>query len=467
MRSTGLAWAAAALAAAALLGCAPRVEAGCSLSSNATQCSGHGLCADHDKDGVNHCFCVPGFIGPACAQKTCPTHCSEHGYCDAEKQECVCEDEWAGSDCSKSRCPNDCSGHGRCDALEGDKQLRVCYCVPEWKGDDCSHRVCPRGADGVECSGNGVCRDGKCACDAGFTGEACGQRKCVQDCGHGSCVCPADRPCSCKCESPWFGPQCSRRCPLDCSGHGTCSPWGWCNCETRWSGLACEKPHCPEQCNGHGHCNQTDLTCNCSPVYPGEACDKLKCPSLCHYTTKRGECLFDKCHCYPGYTGVSCEDVMPAVTEAVEGRPCGEDCYDTCRTSAECHITEEHVFHFANDAHGSVEMTVPPSEDGASAVDPTVDPVSGARRSSSATRACVLKCLRTCMSKCFRALHALPESERADVEQSMRRSLPLPGGHVISMANVTGDINDLGAVDPELGKAIRDQLATDMREAEA
>ena len=64
----GGAWAAVALAAAVAVCGVTGSSATCSPHSNATQCSGNGLCMDHDADGKFHCFCVPGFIGPDCSQ---------------------------------------------------------------------------------------------------------------------------------------------------------------------------------------------------------------------------------------------------------------------------------------------------------------------------------------------------------------------------------------------------------------
>ncbi|VUC20211.1 unnamed protein product [Clonostachys rosea] len=72
----------------------------------------------------------------------------------------------------------------------------------------------PRNLDGCikhspiteKCSFNGFSSNGTCDCLAGFTGEACDEFKCEDDCsGNGSCVGPD----TCQCEEGWGGLHCS------------------------------------------------------------------------------------------------------------------------------------------------------------------------------------------------------------------------------------------------------------------
>lgn len=94
-------------------------------------------------------------------------------------------------------CPNSCSGNGECD------KYLVCRCRDGYTGYDCSLEVCPAGkAWGVitavnvahgpaECSGRGTCvyTSGSCACQSGFTGNACQYTNCLDSCSnHGKCI---------------------------------------------------------------------------------------------------------------------------------------------------------------------------------------------------------------------------------------------------------------------------------------
>ena len=93
-------------------------------------------------------------------------------------------------------CPNNCSRNGNCNSDS------ICECSSGWTGGDCSVRVCPYGiafsdvavsADTAHqstvCSGRGICHEGECVCDNGFTGIACERTQCKNDCSHnGQCV---------------------------------------------------------------------------------------------------------------------------------------------------------------------------------------------------------------------------------------------------------------------------------------
>lgn len=94
-------------------------------------------------------------------------------------------------------CPNLCSNNGIC-TLHG-----TCECHTGWTKPDCSQKICPFGTAWVdqavgtdkahnlaECSNMGTCdrETGRCRCEPGFTGEACGRESCPDDCGNvGEC----------------------------------------------------------------------------------------------------------------------------------------------------------------------------------------------------------------------------------------------------------------------------------------
>ncbi len=92
--------------------------------------------------------CVPCRVGQRCEVRTdCITL-----HCDQEENICATQG-----------CLNDCSFLGICE--EG-----RCECQPGWTGPDCSEPACLN-----DCSGNGTCYSGDCQCDAGWTGMDCSE----------------------------------------------------------------------------------------------------------------------------------------------------------------------------------------------------------------------------------------------------------------------------------------------------
>ena len=74
--------------------------------------------------------------------------------------------------------PRGCSGHGLCIPATG-----KCQCDPMWDVlPSCSVRGCAS-----NCT-NGACVDGACECNPGFSGAACEEYICLNECsGHGKC----------------------------------------------------------------------------------------------------------------------------------------------------------------------------------------------------------------------------------------------------------------------------------------
>ena len=76
----------------------------------------NGICSQ--TNGTYTCAqCYPGWVGPACADRECPSACHGRGKCD--NGACVCEAGRAGLDCSLFTCPADCSKRGNCDVVTG------------------------------------------------------------------------------------------------------------------------------------------------------------------------------------------------------------------------------------------------------------------------------------------------------------------------------------------------------------
>jgi len=97
----------------------------------------------------------------------CPTACSKQGMCI--EGTCLCNDGYQGSDCS---IVSVCSGNGRLteSLLETGESLKTCMCDHGFAGRDCERQlVCADAA----CSGHGVCENGRCTCNWGFSGHSC------------------------------------------------------------------------------------------------------------------------------------------------------------------------------------------------------------------------------------------------------------------------------------------------------
>jgi len=217
-------------------------------------------------------------------------------------------------------CVADCSGRGVC-------QNGKCLCTDS-TGDHCQFRTCP-----ANCSNNGKCDEttGKCMCLPGYTGEACEQLDCVpKDCnGHGTCVRNETKVPFCRCEKGWIGPKCDvELCPRDCSGRGLCVK-GKCYCNAGFRGDNCEEgPVCEAPgCGPHGKCiaiSDGRVGCACEEGWTGQLCDKPTCTSSMVVTTlpngtyvhvsgtgpkcgAHGVCISNKCICEIGYEGEFCE----------------------------------------------------------------------------------------------------------------------------------------------------------------
>jgi len=62
---------------------------------------------------------------------TCHHSCMNGGQC--VNGACACKDGWGGLRCAEKACPSDCSDHGECDLVAG-----ACTCAVGWAGDNCA-----------------------------------------------------------------------------------------------------------------------------------------------------------------------------------------------------------------------------------------------------------------------------------------------------------------------------------------
>ena len=107
----------------------------------------------------------PNMTDSAGAELTDTAHyymeCSNKGLCDRSAGSCECFEGYEGSACQRAACPNDCSGHGTCEhierlaALAGGNEYRLwdagltmgCACDAGWGGADCREKRCKLGVD--------------------------------------------------------------------------------------------------------------------------------------------------------------------------------------------------------------------------------------------------------------------------------------------------------------------------------
>lgn len=162
------------------------------------------------------------------------------------------------------------------------------YRVLGWRRVPGTTRQCPS----LDCSGNGACNDGVCACNSGYTGANCDRCAAGFE-GYPRCVMSSPDPCT--------GRTCSMR--------GTCTG-GVCRCDPGHVGDDCER-------------------CAVGYVQQGARCVMDPCASIT--CSARGTCSAGRCQCNPGYTGDACErcasgyvrrgeDCVLAPTESCNGR---------------------------------------------------------------------------------------------------------------------------------------------------
>ena len=233
----------------------------------------------------------------------------------------MCDPYYVGAACeTRTKCVSGCSQHGSCDD-DG-----RCKCDAGWSGPECEHKTCVSSVPGAApCLGRGRCINGTCECDTGANGTAACEmgERCMHGCnGHGVCE---RRPGSaevCRCETGWFGSFCQHQaCTVagGCGAHGWCDyASGTCKCDAGWEGEGCELQKCLLGCSGHGTCIQpVGGEAEIRREKVGDIVEAAREFSLAHggggpTGLMGGELAY--CRCNRGWVGVDCSVIDPDQT---------------------------------------------------------------------------------------------------------------------------------------------------------
>jgi hypothetical protein len=382
-------------------------------------CSFHGILLN------NRCYCENGSSGEKCERKKCYPACSIHGACEIKDNvaKCVCDESFSGSTCSESVCPNNCfadKGQGICIDVpakynNNETTIKECYCAPKFTGRNCdaprSKLLRPVAVENPPVITNET--------GSSSSNNTIANKTVLP-------LTPVD-PSSPTPDDPSPTPD-PKKPDLPGSKPGS-------------------KPNdseCPGDdgpCNGNGICDDLTKLCRCNIGWYGADCNVLPCPDNCFndLDEPHGECIADKCRCKPDWEGDNCGTPTPVSLDL----PCSQNCPADCENAAECDQYNLRywtpVFHKESKTTDRVYSWVTPKtghnhqwmlNEARSLGHKVPD---DDQNTLVAARDCYMKCVRSCASKCFYALHQMTDFERDSVAKVQHLDKRLPGitGHQV------------------------------------
>ncbi|CAF1365225.1 unnamed protein product [Adineta steineri] len=300
------------------------------------QCLNNGTCIINAEDKRESCLCSSAFSGDRCQIKIneCSSSpCRHGGQCIDGLGEfmCSCLEGYEGRLCENPIDPcqnNPCENQGTCIRTQYNNNFR-CVCPTNYSGRTCNIHIKDFCASSP-CVLNATCEnlpDGyRCYCPSNDSCDrtkiknlTCSAENTTNQCTYGTC-----KDGKCSCFPGWTGEFCSEdidECRMNpCSDQGTCynTPGSYlCLCSPGSTNKNCQNIQCTESsCLNNGICSQKEngiSFCQCPINFYGHSCELLVVNTRTNQPTL-DRCLINNCsskrnnnRCDPECNHVQCQ----------------------------------------------------------------------------------------------------------------------------------------------------------------